>query len=92
MYVATRQLKVIGRDNSVTLFQAGDEVVGFEKWPDVAQRAHLNLEYVVEKAGPKKVEVKTEATKATESSCSECERVFGSPKALKAHISLKHKG
>lgn len=53
MFVATKELKVIGRDGAVTLFRPGDEVVGFEKWPEIPRRAHLSLEYVVEKKLPK---------------------------------------
>jgi hypothetical protein len=88
MFIAKKQLKVVGRDNRVTTFNPGEEVIGFENWGEVQKRSHLNLEYVVEIGGktPNGMEVKKHGFE-----CSICEKSFKSNHALKIHRSSKHK-
>lgn len=46
MFIATRQLKVVDKQNRVTIFKPGDPVIGFENWSYSVQKAHINLEWV----------------------------------------------
>lgn len=51
MYVAQKQLKVTDpKTKKLVLIEPGQEVVGFESWPEIPKRAHLNLDYVREVA------------------------------------------
>ena len=47
MFVAQRPIKVIENGKAIH-FGPGDKIPGFEFWPEVAKRAHLSLEWVVE--------------------------------------------
>lgn len=61
MYVATRELKVYKKvTGEKVIYRAGDVVKDFESWDIHAQRANLNMEYVIKKEGSAK---KTEPVK-----------------------------
>lgn len=51
MYVAQKQLRVHDpKTKKLVLIEPGEEVRGFESWPEVPRKAHLNLDYVREVA------------------------------------------
>lgn len=88
MYVATRELKVVDRQDKVTIYHAGDVIPDFDKWDIHAYRAHINMEWV------KIVEplpVGEPQLAASSHQCDVCKREFKSEKALKTHNTLAHK-
>lgn len=54
MFIAQREIKVIGRDDKVVVFKPGEEIEGFDTWELNAQRSHLNLEWVKKVEGATK--------------------------------------
>lgn len=61
MYVARRELKVIDRNDNVTMYKPGDVIPDFATWPEVPRRAHLNMNYVEQvQDAPKKTKAPKE--------------------------------
>jgi hypothetical protein len=50
-FVAQKELKVVDRQDRVTIYKAGDEIPDFESWDIHARQAHINLEWVKETKG-----------------------------------------
>lgn len=103
MYVARRELKTVSKDNKTTIFRPGDEVKDFEKWDQVAARAHLNLGWVEKIAGkPTKAKRLDSDIDVVEPpigekpamgkvvACPVCMRGFSSQKAMTSHRGRTH--
>jgi hypothetical protein len=63
MYIARRELRVPDGKGHLKLIKAGEEVVGFENWDEVARRANLSMEWVAKVDDEQAAPVETKKSK-----------------------------
>lgn len=94
VYLAQRDLRVVDRENNITVYHFNEEIPNFETWNIVSQRSHLELQWVIRK---QKEELEEDLEKEIKKEtldlfrCHKCMKEFNTHKGLEIHFGRAHK-